>query len=75
MDQSAKFKRINLILNILCCLLLSAVLVLYVYHNYYEGGIVWLPGIILLAAAAFNWWRTRNWLQKEYKSKNKKNTK
>lgn len=72
MNQSIKFKRINLISDIFCGLLLSAVIALYVYHIYCEGGIIWFPGIILLAAASFNWWRTKRWLQEEHKRKNKK---
>lgn len=66
MNQNMKFKRISLILNILCGLLLSAAIALYVYHIDREGGIVWLTGIVLLAAAAFNWWRAKRWLQKEH---------
>lgn len=72
MNQSVKFKRINLISNILCGLLFSAAVALYVYHIYCESGIIWLPGIIFLAAAAFNWWRAKRWLQKEHKRKNEK---
>lgn len=75
MNQGTKFKRINLISNILCGLLFSAAVALYVYHISCEGGIVWFPGIILLAAAAFNWWRAKRWLKEEYKRKNKKNIK
>lgn len=74
MIESKRIKRLNFIYNLFCSLLLLAAICLYIYHIYSENKIFWIPGIIFLAAACFNWWRMKRWFKKEYISRINKNS-
>lgn len=75
MIESKRIKRLNFIYNLFCGLLLLAAICLYIYHIYSESKILWIPGIIFLAASCFNWWRMNRWFKREHLAQMHENNK